>query len=98
VVLGAPKKIDPILSKHSVGITLRQCCQMVYFQTKYPNMGKFQRALYWKMLIYFMVIGNILGTFCTFCVHLVHFFRFWYHVPRKIWQPCTAGIAKSKFW
>jgi hypothetical protein len=19
---------------------------------------------------------------------LVHFFRFWYHVPRKIWQPC----------
>jgi hypothetical protein len=20
--------------------------------------------------------------------HLVHFFRFWYHAPRKIWQPC----------
>jgi hypothetical protein len=48
------------------------------------------------MLIYFMAIRNILRTigtlwlFDTFCVHLVHFFPFWYHVPRKIWQPWAA--------
>jgi hypothetical protein len=39
--------------------TTRQCCQMVYFQTKNPNLGKFWRALVWKMLIYFMDIWNI---------------------------------------
>jgi hypothetical protein len=77
-----------------------QGCQMVYSQTKNPNLGKFYRALHWKMLMDFMAICNILrklGYFMTswyilwpigtFCVHLVHFFRFWYHVSRKIWQP-----------
>jgi hypothetical protein len=34
-----------------------------------------------------MDIWDILLPFGTFCVHLVHFFRFWYHLPRKIWQP-----------
>jgi hypothetical protein len=24
---------------------------------------------------------------------LVHFFRRWYHVPRKIWQPCFGQPA-----
>jgi hypothetical protein len=28
-----------------------QGCQMVYFQTKNPNLGKFWRALIWKMLV-----------------------------------------------
>jgi hypothetical protein len=37
-------------------------------------LGKFWRALDWKMLIYFMSIWNILWPFGTFCVHLVHFF------------------------
>jgi hypothetical protein len=32
---------------------------MVYFQTKNPDLGKFTRALEWKMLIYFMAILNI---------------------------------------
>jgi hypothetical protein len=31
-------------------------CQMAYFQTKNPNVGKFWRALKWKMLVYFMAI------------------------------------------
>jgi hypothetical protein len=31
-----------------------QGCQMVCFQTKNPNLGKFGRALDWKMFIYFM--------------------------------------------
>jgi hypothetical protein len=58
-----------------------QGCQMVYFQTKNPNLGKFLRALDWKMLIYFMAIWNIFRTFGIFYVfydHLVHFTFIWY--------------------
>jgi hypothetical protein len=39
------------------GVT--QGCQMVYFQTKKANLGKFWRALECNMLIYFMPILNI---------------------------------------
>jgi hypothetical protein len=46
------------------------------------------------MLIFFKAIWNILQTFGPFYDHLIHsayiwyiFFRFWYHAPRKIWQP-----------
>jgi hypothetical protein len=53
-------------------------CQMVYFQTKNPNLGKFWRALEWKMLKYFMTIWNILRTFGIFYDHLVHFVLIWY--------------------
>jgi hypothetical protein len=69
-------------------------CQMVYFQTKNPNLGKFLRALDWKMLTYFMAIWNILRTFGISYDHLEHFlfigyifFRFWDFATRKIWQP-----------
>jgi hypothetical protein len=44
---------------------------MVYFQTKIPDLGKIWSALEWKMLSYFIKIGNI------FC-HLVYFMAFWY--------------------
>jgi hypothetical protein len=37
-----------------------QVCQMVYFQTEYPNLGKLWGALEWKMLVLFMAIWNIL--------------------------------------
>jgi hypothetical protein len=76
---------------------LLQGCQRVYFQTKNPNLGKFYRAFDWKMLIYFMTIlehftdiWDILWPFGTFSVNLVPCFQFWYHAPRKIWQPCIA--------
>jgi hypothetical protein len=36
-----------------------QGCQMVCFQTKFPNLGKFWRALQLKMLVYFMEIWSI---------------------------------------
>jgi hypothetical protein len=39
-----------------------QGCQMVYFQTKNPNLAKYWRALEWKMLVYFMTI------WCNFMV------------------------------
>jgi hypothetical protein len=56
-----------------------QGCQMVYFQTKNPSLGKFLRAIDWKMLIYFKDIWNILWTFGIYydpsvhkyCTHLV---------------------------
>jgi hypothetical protein len=60
---------------------LRQGCQMVYFQTKNPNLGKFCRALHWKMLIHFMAIGNIWQTFGIFYHHLLHFVFIWYSFP-----------------
>jgi hypothetical protein len=44
-----------------------QGCQMVCFQTKNSNLGKFSRALDWKK--YLMDIWNILGTFGIFYDH-----------------------------
>jgi hypothetical protein len=56
---------------------------MVCFPSKYTHLGKFWRALDWKMFICLMSIRNILqafgifyDVFGTFCVHLVDFFRF----------------------
>jgi hypothetical protein len=48
-----------------------QGCQMVCFQTKNPNLGKFWRALEWKMLVYFMVIWDTLRQFGLFYGHLI---------------------------
>jgi hypothetical protein len=39
---------------------------MVCFQTKNPNLGKFWRALNWKMLIYFVGISKFYGHFGCF--------------------------------
>jgi hypothetical protein len=73
---------------------LNHGCQMIYFQTKNTNLGKFWRALHWKILVNFMAIWYILvpfGIFYGYLIHfvlsLVHFAPFWYVVPRKIWQP-----------
>jgi hypothetical protein len=49
-----------------------QGCQLVYFQIKNPNLGKFWRALDWKMfgmLKYFRAIWNILRPFGIFYDH-----------------------------
>jgi hypothetical protein len=51
------------LATQVVGRDDNQGCQMVYFQTKNPNLGKFWMALEWKMLVYFMTISNILRPF-----------------------------------
>jgi hypothetical protein len=57
-------------------------CQMVCFQTKNTNLGKFWRVLRRKML-YFMTIwsirwpsGNVLPFFGIFYGNLVYFPRF----------------------
>jgi hypothetical protein len=46
---------------------------MVYFQNEKHNLGKFWKALDWKMLTIFMAIRNILQTFWIFCDHFEHF-------------------------
>jgi hypothetical protein len=73
-----------------------QGCQMVYFQTKNPNLGNFWRVLQLKILVFvfnghlvhFTAIWYILRQFGIIYGHLVHFFPHWNFVPRKIWQPC----------
>jgi hypothetical protein len=61
-----------------------QGCQMVCFQTKIPDLGKFWMALDWKMLIYFMAIWNILWRFGILYNHLVHFVFIWYIFPVSV--------------
>jgi hypothetical protein len=56
--------------------TFAQGCQMVCFLTKNPNLGKFWRALDWK--IYFMPIRKSLQTFGILHNHLLHFVFIWY--------------------
>jgi hypothetical protein len=62
----------------SLGNGLGHGCQVVSFQTKNLNMGKFWRTLEWKMLKCFMAIWNILRTLGIFYDHLVHFMLIWY--------------------
>jgi hypothetical protein len=50
---------------------------MVCFQTETPNLGKFLRALDWKVLIYFMAVCHILWTFGNFFDKSVHFVLIW---------------------
>jgi hypothetical protein len=52
---------------------LKQGCQVAYFQTKNPDLGKFWRVLPWEMLVYFMVIWSILLPFGIFCGPLTYF-------------------------
>jgi hypothetical protein len=64
---------------------LHQGCQMVYFQTKNPNLGKFWSVLQLKMFVnfmaslstYFTAIWPILWAFGIFCGHFGIFFQFW---------------------
>jgi hypothetical protein len=66
-----------------------QGCQMVCFQTKNPNLGKFWRVLQWKILVYFMTIWSILRPLKIFYGHLVHFLLIWYIFP--ILVSCTKN-------
>jgi hypothetical protein len=75
-----------------------QGCQMVYFQTKNHNLGKFLKVLQLQILVffghfvYFTVKRYILQKFGTFCGHPVYFFPFWYVAPIKIWQPWLGAM------
>jgi uncharacterized membrane protein YczE len=53
-----------------------QGCQMVYSQTKNPNLSKFWRVLEWKKLVYSVANQNILWTFGTLYGHLAIWYIF----------------------
>jgi hypothetical protein len=56
-----------IESRKGVG----QGCQMVYFQTKNPNLGTLLGVLQWKLLVYFMSNWYTLQPFAIFNGHFV---------------------------
>jgi hypothetical protein len=60
-----------VLLRKITGKKSNQGCQMVCFQTKNPNSGKFWNVLQWKMLVYFMETWSILRSFAIFYGHLV---------------------------
>jgi hypothetical protein len=65
-----------------------QGCQMAYFQTKNPDLGKFWRVWQWTMLVncttnlvYFVAILYILWLFVTFYGNFEYFMVIWYFFP-----------------
>jgi hypothetical protein len=74
-----------------------QGCQMVCFQTKNPNLGKFWGFLQWKIFVYFMTIWSILRTLEIFYGHLVHFVVIWYISPRfgNLYQEKSGNPDRS---
>jgi hypothetical protein len=59
------------LKKVTFRASAAQGCQMVRFQPKNYDLGKFLGALEWKTLVFFMAIWNILLSFGIFYGHLV---------------------------
>jgi hypothetical protein len=73
----------------------------IYFQTKNPHLGKFWRALLWKVLVYFMTIWSILRPVGIFDRLSGIFSQLRHVVPWKIWQPCCRRVSfvdGSKRW
>jgi hypothetical protein len=66
-----------------------QGCQMVYFLTKNPNLGKFFEGHRCENVEYFTDIFGYFMTMWYILCSLGTVFRFWDHIPRKIWQPCS---------
>jgi hypothetical protein len=69
----------------------KQGCQMVYFQTKNHNLGKFWRVLQWKMLVYFVpfvfvAIWHILWPFGIYYGHLAYLLAIWHMYLMAIWH------------
>jgi hypothetical protein len=74
-----PRSSVPLAQTITTKPRRQQGCQMVCFQTKNTNLGKFCRALHWKMFIYFMATWNILWRSDIFYDHLIHFLFIWYN-------------------
>jgi hypothetical protein len=51
-------------------------------------------GIFYGPLVNFNLFCYILWTFGIVCGNLVYFFPFWYFVPRKIWQPCSAAVER----
>jgi hypothetical protein len=89
-----------LLNKHRT----HQGCQMVYFQTKNPNLGKFSMALQWKMLVCFMESWSILRPLDIIYGFLDYFMVIWYifYCVGKLYQeksgnPGTNIVLRGKY-
>jgi hypothetical protein len=63
------------------GSPYSQCCQMVYFQTKNPNLGKIPKRSCNGRCWYFIIIVSVLQPNGIFYGHLVHLVVIWYIFP-----------------
>jgi hypothetical protein len=70
---------------------------MVCFPNKNTNLGKFLRALDWKVLIYFKAIWNILWRFGIVYDHLVHFVFILYSFIFPVLVSCTKKNLATLF-
>jgi hypothetical protein len=80
-----------------------QVCQMAYFQTKNPDLGKFWRVLQWKMLVFYMAIWVYFIAIWYFCGHYVYlwlfgvFFRYGMVYQAKSGNPAAdAKLTKNE--
>jgi hypothetical protein len=69
----------------SVPFPGRQCCQVVYFQAKNPNLGKVCKVLQWKTLVFSMANLSILRPNGIFYGRWVHFVVIWHILPVLDW-------------
>jgi hypothetical protein len=85
VLIAASRGFESFYSRMNVSVSsedMDQGCQMVCFQTKNPDLGKFWRVLLWKILVYFMTIWYILRPLEIIYGHLVYFVVIWNIFPR----------------
>jgi hypothetical protein len=82
--MGSIKRFAKLLLFGMPKASVNQGCQMAYFQTKNPDLGKFWRVLQSKMLVYFMAIWYILWSFGICCGNLVYFIEIWFIFPRFV--------------
>jgi hypothetical protein len=74
-----------------------QGCQMVHFQTKNRNLGKFWRVLQRKMLVYVLNSLSILRPFdIYFMTILVYIVLIWYIYPMMVY--CTNKNLATLIW
>jgi hypothetical protein len=76
---------EAVLTQSDSFCLLQQGCQMVCFQTKNPNLGKFLRVLQWKMMVYFIDTWSIYSILLYFMDiwYILVLVACWYLEPRK---------------
>jgi hypothetical protein len=83
--LGAPFSLENFRRNEKLSEgrpPLEQCCQMVCFQTKNPDLGKFWKVLQWTTLVFLWKFLPNLSPIGIFYGHLVHSVVFWYIFSR----------------
>jgi hypothetical protein len=83
--------------KTHAGVRLEVCSRVArwyIFKPKTPvwvNFAMEDVGIFYGNLVYFPAIWSICGHLVYFMVIWYIFSRFWYVIPRKIWQPWYAG-------